>query len=328
MFFTSKKRREYKASLQKRQEQLDALADALAVRETELTEKEAHINDLVRARLEDLIQDISRREYLASTRVFQQIRTAPNLSRLRSAMTHDMKILRPFEITAHFKGKSDRVYKTTLENCQCDDFKNRKAPCKHMYRLATEVGALLSKDFTHDKEAFLQDIAPVLRLSQEAKERLQKAETAEKRAKQQEIILQNILNEKNLDFPWLSKQYTKFIHDKDTALEQALRIKQHPAYVAADNVQTLKNEHAAAIARCKTLEAKLELYRFAIPLLNSIDTLPPKDVYRAILKEDIPHPTVKASEIIRSIPQLPAKKQKLVLLAIRGMLWEEISAIR
>ena len=33
-------------------------------------------------------------------------------------------------------------YDTTLTNCTCDDFQYRKLPCKHIYRLAEELGLI------------------------------------------------------------------------------------------------------------------------------------------------------------------------------------------
>lgn len=40
-----------------------------------------------------------------------------------------------------FRG-SGGVYQTTLTACECVDFRRRKQPCKHMYRLAVELGVL------------------------------------------------------------------------------------------------------------------------------------------------------------------------------------------
>lgn len=39
-----------------------------------------------------------------------------------------------------FKGSSSKPYLTSLETCSCIDFNRRKLPCKHMYRLAFELG--------------------------------------------------------------------------------------------------------------------------------------------------------------------------------------------
>lgn len=43
-------------------------------------------------------------------------------------------------LCGEFAGSSK--YKTTLENCTCIDFNRRKLPCKHMYRLAIELGVM------------------------------------------------------------------------------------------------------------------------------------------------------------------------------------------
>ena len=53
----------------------------------------------------------------------------------------------PFKICrnsrcALFIGHSDARYRTTLTNCSCPDFKNRKVPCKHMYYLAYELNVI------------------------------------------------------------------------------------------------------------------------------------------------------------------------------------------
>ena len=39
---------------------------------------------------------------------------------------------------AHFVGS--KSYKTTLLSCTCPDFKKRRIPCKHMYKLAGDLG--------------------------------------------------------------------------------------------------------------------------------------------------------------------------------------------
>jgi len=40
-----------------------------------------------------------------------------------------------------FEGTS-HTYKTFLDNCSCEDFQQRKLPCKHIYRLAYELGII------------------------------------------------------------------------------------------------------------------------------------------------------------------------------------------
>ncbi len=47
----------------------------------------------------------------------------------------------PEKEMAHFASKRGN-YETTLKQCSCGDFIRRHLPCKHMYRLAWEIGIL------------------------------------------------------------------------------------------------------------------------------------------------------------------------------------------
>ncbi|GHV35241.1 hypothetical protein FACS18949_12800 [Clostridia bacterium] len=67
----------------------------------------------------------------------------------------------PFDFKVNEKTKSARFssttdlpfYKTTLNSCNCYDFQERKLPCKHIYRLAVELGLIeIIKRPTFDKE--------------------------------------------------------------------------------------------------------------------------------------------------------------------------------
>lgn len=48
-------------------------------------------------------------------------------------------------LTGVFLGSPGEVYETTLNTCTCADFKNRKLPCKHIYRLAMECNLMDSE---------------------------------------------------------------------------------------------------------------------------------------------------------------------------------------
>lgn len=56
--------------------------------------------------------------------------------------------------TGTFKGSSG-THTTSLDHCSCVDFNRRKLPCKHMYRLAMELGAFQT-DFDSDKSAIVE----------------------------------------------------------------------------------------------------------------------------------------------------------------------------
>lgn len=47
----------------------------------------------------------------------------------------------PDSETANIAG-SDGVYSVTLDSCTCFDFQSRHLPCKHIYRLAYDLGYL------------------------------------------------------------------------------------------------------------------------------------------------------------------------------------------
>lgn len=56
--------------------------------------------------------------------------------------------IKPENITLHPESNSaeivgtDGIYDVTLSTCTCFDFESRQLPCKHMYRLASELGFL------------------------------------------------------------------------------------------------------------------------------------------------------------------------------------------
>lgn len=56
--------------------------------------------------------------------------------------------------TGTFKGSSG-THTTALDHCSCVDFNRRRLPCKHMYRLAMELGAFQT-DFESDKSAIVE----------------------------------------------------------------------------------------------------------------------------------------------------------------------------
>ena len=244
-------------------------------------------------------------------------------------MTQDMKILPPFNIEAKIIGSSGNDYKTSLSSCNCDDYINRKSPCKHMYRLAVEVGALLSNDCTDLESSLQKKIEELIEKETDAKKAKAQEKAAKDRAVQQREKVQQektdlfrLLAETTLDFPWLAEQYTKFIQDKDTALEYALRVKEHPAYVAAVHVKDIKKEHAAAVARCKCLEARIRMYHAAFPILDDLENLPPKEAYRTIRSSCPSRPNFNIQRIWALLPHLSAKNQKLILAAMEGMITE------
>lgn len=57
--------------------------------------------------------------------------------------------------TGTFSSTSDLpFYSTTLSKCNCHDFRDRNLPCKHIYRLAVELGIIeIIKRPSYDKKS-------------------------------------------------------------------------------------------------------------------------------------------------------------------------------
>lgn len=59
-----------------------------------------------------------------------------------------MQRIKPENVTVYPEKQSaeiigtDGIYKVTLNSCTCHDFKMQQLPCKHIYRLASELGYL------------------------------------------------------------------------------------------------------------------------------------------------------------------------------------------
>lgn len=58
-----------------------------------------------------------------------------------------------------FSGSSG-AYRTFLSECECVDFRRRKHPCKHMYRLAFELGQYVLGDVVSDSSKIKRKITP------------------------------------------------------------------------------------------------------------------------------------------------------------------------
>lgn len=83
-------------------------------------------------------------------------------------------------LLGNFKGSSGR-YETHLDTCQCVDFIRNKLPCKHMYRLAIELGVLNEKadsnihlipQAKNEKTTLSATVDIIEKLSKEAQKRL------------------------------------------------------------------------------------------------------------------------------------------------------------
>ena len=78
-------------------------------------------------------------------------------SRMKSALQKDMTPLRIFleEESGIFAGSEGKMYDTTLDQCSCADFaiQGYSQPCKHMIRLAMDLGKIPSDGVQADEDS-------------------------------------------------------------------------------------------------------------------------------------------------------------------------------
>ena len=92
-----------------------------------------------------LLKSVALSEHYSNSLVFRSLSQSSSkelLARYESAKTKAIHFAGPIEVITRIYGSNGEVYDVTLDSCTCDDFKHRHIPCKHMLKLALEVGLL------------------------------------------------------------------------------------------------------------------------------------------------------------------------------------------
>ena len=137
------------ASMQIEKQQLQDSASSLQMENLSLKEQIDSFQDdfeiVVDQKIKEKILSIRSRTQYSSIPVFKEFSSLPiesNNMRFIRAIKESMRI-QNFQASATITTKSNNTYHTTLESCDCPDFQNRHHICKHMYRLAMELGLLI-----------------------------------------------------------------------------------------------------------------------------------------------------------------------------------------
>lgn len=97
------------------------------------------------------------------TRWPNHILRSPELERRRKR-SHLLKLLElePYEPSAFFQGSRKDPYLTTLTSCSCKDFAlgHGSYPCKHIFRLAEELGLFRSEQFDQGEDDYTMHLTP------------------------------------------------------------------------------------------------------------------------------------------------------------------------
>lgn len=291
---------------------------ALSKKEKELTERElylerskrglddqvdtlryqrTHINDLVRERIAATVTDISKREYLLSTPAFLDIAAAPDISRLVSSLTQEMRITPPFDITSSITSQSGETYHVSLHSCTCKDFQIHHRPCKHMYRLATEVGALINyntdrlKDSVSSLGQMHRDLIEqnaqlekdILRQKLSLEHLISRQTVEIEKLKKQRSDIENILSETSQSYPWLAKLYADYYYAAEEALERRI-LNDHPRSSRVEKeLAPLRSEKRTLLIRSKMAEYQLHYYETLFPWLEDFKEVSPKDAHSVLV---------------------------------------------
>lgn len=296
------------------------IEESLQMRSRNLDYREQHINDQVRARTVKTVRDIANRSYLSNTPAFSALHGVPfPYERLTSALTQEMQIESPFDISASIRSSSGEAYRATLYECDCPDFRNRRQPCKHMIRLALEAGLLLSADtsaaqrdivglsFQRDRlkgecevldgavkrarEARAFEIGKTQdaqqKIIEEARSKCLEYESqmrrVERRLSEKSEALNRIYSERVQSQPWLASYYADLYQSFDEKWVLHLRNKNRPAEQKAGEVDKLiHGELREWCLRAKRSEYQLNFYESLFPWLLDFKEVPPMDAFKYV----------------------------------------------
>lgn len=296
------------------------IEESLRIRSRNLDSREQRINDQVRARAVETVRDIANRPYLSNTPAFSSLHGVPfPYERLTSALTQEMRIESPFNISASIHSSSGETYRTTLYECDCPDFRNRRQACKHMIRLALEAGLLLSADSSaaqrdivglsfqrdrlksecevldgavkHAREVRASEIEKTQdaqqKIVEEARSKCLEYENqmrrAERRLSEKNEALNRIYAERVQSQPWLASYYADLYQSFDEKWVLHLRNKNRPAGQKAGEVDKLiHGELREWRLRAKRSEYQLNFYESLFPWLLDFKEVPPMDAFKYV----------------------------------------------
>jgi len=203
--------------------------------------------------------------------------------RLQSAVTEKMSFQSVPYISAEIKGKSG-VYHVTLDDCTCPDYQSRHIPCKHMYRLALQLGLLAGYDGTKELEMIEQRNNTLAELSGKEAAIQKSIKQAEKKRSMIEAGIERIKQDA-MGSSWLAVQMADLEYYVDMKTADNMVNKSRPARIAAEEVRNLAKEKRNLNAKVKALEYQLRFYESLEPSLSEESEYTPEEISEAIAEE-------------------------------------------
>lgn len=192
----------------------------------------------------------------------QGLHTSEQAKRIVAALKDSMQLKAVHDLSFNVQGTSGNTYTTTLNSCTCPDFIHRGIPCKHMYRVAVELGQLCALSNNFDRETYIKFLT-------------EKAEYEQKIDREYAIVTQ-----KKQTFPFVAKLIEDAEYKVAEAFAYALKIKKHPGLVTAKKVESYYSKKIAPLVyENKTLKNQLEYLESTFPWLEEFEQLPPEVGY-------------------------------------------------
>ena len=263
--------------------------------ETEKENFERNFNEALNQKILEKVSSIRHRSHYSSIPIFGEFTVIPmHNKRFMNSIKENMRI-RNFEASAFITSESQNTYHTTLTSCECKDFQVHHQPCKHMYRLALELGLMIdasteevtlelynlyekieeiaadAKFLETEKRKLNQEIYNSMRIFEEKK-------AAEiKRIEEEKKALLDFRNSTEQTFPHLAMIFSDYYYLKDMELSHHLRYKSPPAIKAAENVKALANEKRELLQKLKLAEYQLNFYENLFPWLLDFKEVSPQE---------------------------------------------------
>ena len=201
--------------------------------------------------------------------------------RYNRSIHEDIQLASPVAISASIRGASGNVYHTTLYSCSCTDFQTRKTPCKHMYKLAEELG-LIAPAPHNPRDALLET-------EKKINERyVAQYDALYRKCQDKYRDMERIRTEQSAKYPWLAKVYADYDAVYDKQREQWLRIKRPPALNAAKTVKAIREEKHDWERKAKELQYQLNVYKALFPWLEDYEDTSPTEAYDYMQKHTEP----------------------------------------
>ena len=103
---------------------------------------------------------------------------------------------------------------------------------------------------------------------------------------QKDKEINQIINEKSQEFPYLANILAEWQYMHDTLIVHMLENKKRPAHKAADEIRIISREKRVIDKKCRAFEHQIKMYEELFPWLEEFKELPPEEAYRYVSQQE------------------------------------------